>query len=147
MWYWLRFTLVTTWDWPRVSGKLASLRSRIRGGLAICEVDMLTAAQFLTLRLVISIATEAICVDLDGPGHAPPYLCVSDDIMIVAQRILFYLSLVLSGYALIVSGVERKGRHIVQRASASEIIVLVGIALLLIVASMVVKYRCKAHGM
>ena len=56
---------------------MASLRSRIRGGLTICEVEALPAAQFLTLRLVSSVATEDICVDLDGPGHAPPYLCVS----------------------------------------------------------------------
>ena len=53
-----------------------SLRSRIRGGLIICEVGILPAAQFLTLRLVVSIATKDVCVDLDGPGHAPPYLCV-----------------------------------------------------------------------
>ncbi len=30
-----------------------------------------TAAQFLTLRLIISVATEAICGDSEGPGHAP----------------------------------------------------------------------------
>ena len=73
--------LVATWDSPRVSGKLASLRSRIRGGLTNCEVVIVPAAQFLTLRLVTSIATERICVDLDGPGHAPPYLCVSVPLM------------------------------------------------------------------
>ena len=70
--------MVSTWDWLRVSDKWASLRSRIRGGHAICEVEIIPAAQFLTLRLDISVATKAICVDLDGPGHAPPYLCVSD---------------------------------------------------------------------
>ncbi len=35
-----------------------------------------TAAQFLTLRLVVSIASEVICDDSDGPGHAPRYLYV-----------------------------------------------------------------------
>ena len=73
--------MTSTREWPRVSGKLASLRSRIRGGLTNCEVEIFPAAQFLTLRLVISVATEDICVDLDGPGHAPPYLCVRHKFM------------------------------------------------------------------
>ena len=69
----LRFS---TWDWPRAPDSVASLRSRIRGGHTICKVEILPAAQFLTLRLVTSVATEGACIDLDGPGHAPPYLCV-----------------------------------------------------------------------
>ena len=32
---------------------------------------------FFTLRSVPSVATEVICGDPDGPGHAPPYLGVS----------------------------------------------------------------------
>ena len=68
--------MVSAWDWPRVPDKMASLRSRIRGGRTICEVEILRAAQFLTLRLVLSGATEMSSVDSGGPGHAPPYLCV-----------------------------------------------------------------------
>jgi len=75
--------VVSTWDWPRVSGKSASLRSRIRGGHVICVVEILPAAQFLTLRLCPSTSTKIGCVDLDGPGHAPPYLCVSPNTMTV----------------------------------------------------------------
>ena len=32
---------------------------------------------FFTLRSVLRVATEFICDDSDGPGHAPPYLGVS----------------------------------------------------------------------
>ena len=54
-----------------VPGKWVSLRSRIRGGQDYLTVMVATAAQFLTLRLVISVATEAIYGDSNGPGHAP----------------------------------------------------------------------------
>ena len=101
MWSWLRFNLVATWDWPRVSGKLASLRSRIRGGLTNCEVEICPAAQFLTLRLVTSVSTEGVCVDLDGPGHAPPYLCVSHHFMMRFFGKRSYLTIVFSGFMLV----------------------------------------------
>ena len=39
-------------------------------------VEMIPAAQFLTLRLTLADSTDVSRVDLDGPGHAPPYLCV-----------------------------------------------------------------------
>ena len=48
-----------------------SLRSRIRGGQDYLTDRVATAAQFLTLRLAISVATEDICGDSEGPGHAP----------------------------------------------------------------------------
>ena len=41
------------------------------------RLGVVTAAQFLTLRLVVSVATKIICNDPDGPGHAPRYLDVS----------------------------------------------------------------------
>ena len=53
-----------------------SLRSRIRGGLDLLSDGVATAAQFLTLRSVASVATNNICDDPDGPGHAPRYLDV-----------------------------------------------------------------------
>ncbi len=75
--------------------KLVSLRSRIRGGQDYLTVIIATAAQFLTLRLIISISTEAICGDSDGPGHAPTLplcwaemfltrmnICLSNDVAI-----------------------------------------------------------------
>jgi len=85
---------------------MASLRSRIRGGLTICEVENLPAAQFLTLRLATSVATEVVYVDLDGPGHAPPYLCVRPSIVmklkvIVAIVCLLVLIAYLSVYAFV----------------------------------------------
>ena len=40
------------------------------------RLGLVPAAQFLTLRLVVSVAAEDICDDSDGPGHAPRYLDV-----------------------------------------------------------------------
>ncbi len=54
-----------------VPGKLVSLRSRIRGGQDYLTDKVATAAQFLTLRLVVSVATKTICGDWEGPDHAP----------------------------------------------------------------------------
>ena len=71
---------------------MASLRSRIRGGLTNCEVGIFPAAQFLTLRLVISVATKVFCVDLDGPGHAPPYLCVSAKLTLYHSELGWFLN-------------------------------------------------------
>ncbi len=64
-----------------------SLRSRIRGGQDCLSDKVATAAQFLTLRLVVSIATEVICDDPDGLGHAPRYLDVRLQMKIYAITI------------------------------------------------------------
>ena len=85
---------------------MASLRSRIRGGHTICEVEISPAAQFLTLRLVLSVATEDICDDLDGPGHAPPYLCVSIVMPLMGRIILAVLGLFLSICLLVPAGIN-----------------------------------------
>ena len=77
MWSWLRLFLVAIENSPRVPDKWVSLRSRIRGGLDLLSDRVATAAQFLTLRSVASVATKDICDDPDGPGHAPRYLDVS----------------------------------------------------------------------
>ena len=53
-----------------------SLRSRIRGGQDYLTDTVATAAQFLTLRLVLTVATKGGCDEPDGPGHAPRYLDV-----------------------------------------------------------------------
>ena len=42
---------------------------------------LVTAAQFLTLRLILIGSTHVGCDDSDGPGHAPRYLDVSRNIM------------------------------------------------------------------
>ena len=76
MWSWLRLFLVAIENLPRVPGKWVSLRSRIRGGLDLLSDRVVTAAQFLTLRSVASVATKDIYVNPDGPGHAPRYLDV-----------------------------------------------------------------------
>jgi len=76
LWSWLRFILVATDNLPRVPGKWASLRSRIRGGHDYLTVRVATAAQFLTLRLMPIGSTHMGCDDSDGPGHAPRYLDV-----------------------------------------------------------------------
>ena len=46
---------------------VAAVKNSRRPGL----LNRYGAAQFLTLRLAISVATEAICGDSEGPGHAP----------------------------------------------------------------------------
>ena len=61
-------------------------------------MEILPAAQFLTLRLIQSAATEVICVDLDGPGHAPPYLCVRRRIMKYVLVVLAISFLYFIGY-------------------------------------------------
>ena len=76
MWSWLRLFLVAKEISLRVPDKWVSLRSRIRGGLDLLSDRVATAAQFLTLRSVASVATKNICDDPDGPGHAPRYLDV-----------------------------------------------------------------------
>ena len=53
-----------------------SLRSRIRGGQEYLPDRGATAAQFLTLRLILIGSTHVGCDDSDGPGHAPQYLDV-----------------------------------------------------------------------
>ncbi len=68
---WLRSSWFSILGRHHDPDKWVSLRSRIRGGQDYLTVNMATAAQFLTLRLVISVATEAICGDSEGPGHAP----------------------------------------------------------------------------
>jgi len=57
--------------WTRVSGKVESPRSRIRGGDGSGGVEIYSAAQFLTLGLGLSVATESGCVESGVPGHAP----------------------------------------------------------------------------
>ena len=69
-----------------------SLRSRIRGGHDCLSVIIATAAQFLTLRLILIGSTHVGCDDSDGPGHAPRYLDVSDK---MNKRTILLLSLVL----------------------------------------------------
>ena len=58
------------------------LRSRIRGGQAYLTDRVATAAQFLTLRLILLGSTQVGCADSDGPGHAPRYLYVRPKSMI-----------------------------------------------------------------
>ena len=53
----------------------------------------------MTLRLVISVTTEIVCVDLDGPGHAPPYLCVRP-LMNIATKVVISAIAVLVFFAL-----------------------------------------------
>jgi len=48
---------------------VAAVKNSRRPGLLTRKVA--TAAQFLTLRLILSVATEDICGDSEGPGHAP----------------------------------------------------------------------------
>ena len=62
-----------------------SLRSRIRGGQDLLSDKVASAAQFLTLRSVVSVSTEVNCDDPDGPGHAPRYLDVRRHFMTTAQ--------------------------------------------------------------
>ena len=76
MWSWLRIFLVAIENSPRVPDKWVSLRSRIRGGQDYLTDKGATAAQFLTLRLILIGSTHAGCDDSDGPGHAPRYLDV-----------------------------------------------------------------------
>ena len=71
MWLWLRQPWISNWGRRHVPDKWVSLRSRIRGGQDYLPDRVETAAQFLTLRLIVSVATEAICGDSEGPGHAP----------------------------------------------------------------------------
>ena len=49
---------------------VAAVKNSRRPGLPN-RYGVATAAQFLTLRLGISVAAEAICGDSEGPGHAP----------------------------------------------------------------------------
>ena len=76
MWSWLMFSWLSTYGRHHVPGKLASLRSRIRGGRDYLTVNGATAAQFLTLRLSPLGSTHMGCDDSDVPGHAPRYLDV-----------------------------------------------------------------------
>jgi len=71
MWLWFRLPWLSEQGRHHVPGKWVSLRSRIRGGQEYVIDKVATAAQFLTLRLDISCATETICGDSEGPGHAP----------------------------------------------------------------------------
>ena len=71
IWLWIRLSWCSKWGHHHVPGKWVSLRSRIRGGQDYLADRDATAAQFLTLRLIISVATEDICGDSEGPGHAP----------------------------------------------------------------------------
>ena len=57
-------------SWCRCGQEFAAAVITVRFG-------QVTAAQFLTLRLIPTGSTQVGCDDSDGPGHAPRYLDVS----------------------------------------------------------------------